>query len=119
MKNILIILSLLLFNGCIQNTAFLGPVYTLGTTGNAIQAGASYGSSHIVRKITTNKFPENVKIIIEPGQTDTGNKLTENVKIITEPGQIDKGNKKKSDDFFRIVKKQIKNSYKALNLEKN
>ena len=39
-----------LLSGCAQNTALLGPMYTFGTTGNALQAGLSYGSNKAIKK---------------------------------------------------------------------
>ena len=33
-----------------QSTAMLGPAYTLGSTGNAFQAGLSYGSNKALTK---------------------------------------------------------------------
>ena len=41
---------MILFNGCMQSTAMLGPVYTLGSTGNTLQAGISYGSNKVITK---------------------------------------------------------------------
>ena len=65
MRIILIVLILLFFNGCVQNTALLGPIYTLGTTGNVVQAGLSYGTSYVVKK-TTGKTPsENINTLLK------------------------------------------------------
>ena len=47
-KIITSIFFLLLLNGCIQNTAFLGPVLTGASTGSVYQAGISYGSGKVV-----------------------------------------------------------------------
>ena len=44
-KLILGIFFITFLNGCVQSTSFLGPAYTLGTTGNALQAGLSYGTN--------------------------------------------------------------------------
>ena len=52
MKKIYIILNLILLNGCVQNSALLGPAYTLGSTGNVLQAGLSYGTTYTIKKIT-------------------------------------------------------------------
>ena len=49
-KIILATLFMILFNGCMQSTAMLGPAYTLGSTGNAFQAGLSYGSNKALTK---------------------------------------------------------------------
>ena len=51
MRIVLVILVLLFFNGCAQNVSLLGPLFTIGTTGNGLQAGASFGTSHAIKKI--------------------------------------------------------------------
>ncbi|MDC1112107.1 hypothetical protein OAS24_00685 [Candidatus Pelagibacter sp.] len=88
MKTILSISVLILFSGCAQSTAFLGPLYTLGTTGNAFQAGASYGTSYIVKKAT-------------------GKTTSENIEIILEKEEVKKYTKKNPEEFFNTVKKYI------------
>ena len=58
MKKILVfIVSGLILSGCAQSTALIGPAITVGSTGNVLQAGYSYGSN-IVIKHTTGKTPE-------------------------------------------------------------
>ena len=53
MKKILLILvSFVCLNGCMQSTALLGPAITVGTTGNVYQASLSYGSNMAVKQIT-------------------------------------------------------------------
>ena len=66
MKNILLILiSFLLLGACAQTTAFIGPAITVGSTGNVMQAGFSYGSNMVIKK-TTGKAPsEHVSLYIE------------------------------------------------------
>ena len=83
---------LLLFNSCAQNTALLGPAYTLGTTGNAFQAGVSYGTSYVVKKATGKTTSENVDIILKKIEvsSDTEESVEEN-----------------PEDFFKIVKKHV------------
>ena len=49
-KIIFLIFFGLFLSGCVQTTAILGPVYTFGTTGNALQAGLSYGSNKAIKK---------------------------------------------------------------------
>ena len=92
MKFFFIILLLLLFNSCAQNTALLGPVYTLGTTGNAFQAGVSYGTSYVVKKATGKTTSENVDIILKKIEvsSDTEESVEEN-----------------PENFFKIVKKHV------------
>ena len=89
-KLILGIIFLSFLNGCVQSTAFLGPMYTLGTTGNVFQAGLSYGSSKTVNIITGKTPVENIKDIIQPKDEDS--------------------------DFERLIKKRIKETRKKLNL---
>ena len=43
---------LILFNGCIQTTALLGPGLTIATTGNVLQAGIQYGANSVIEKET-------------------------------------------------------------------
>ena len=54
---------LLLFNGCMQNTAFFGPAVTVASTGNIYQAGLSYGSNLAIKKITGKSPIENINIM--------------------------------------------------------
>jgi hypothetical protein len=79
-------------NGCAQNVALLGPVYTLSTTGNIYQAGASYGSNRVITSLTGKSTTENIKELI----------------II----------KKDDSEFEKLVKRQIKDTRKKLNLSK-
>ena len=91
MKIILTVLIILFLNGCVQSTAFLGPVYTLGTSGNVMQAGLSYGTSYAVKKVT-------------------GKTVSENVNTFVDTGELKEELKENPDDFFRIVKKHVKKS---------
>ena len=57
MKKILLILfSLVLLGACAQSTALLGPAITVGSTGNIMQAGFSYGTNMALKQ-TTGKTP--------------------------------------------------------------
>ena len=101
---IVIALSILFFlNGCVQNSAFLGPVYTFGTTGSALQAGASYGTNYVVRKTIKNKTPEVKNNEIKKTKVDTNpmKKILVSVDIKDNP-----------EDFFKIVKKHVKKKNK-------
>tara|TARA_B100000780_G_C20957261_1_gene381965 strand:- start:43 stop:300 length:258 start_codon:yes stop_codon:yes gene_type:complete len=60
MKKFLTVFIFILLNGCVQNIAFLGPIFTGASTGSAYQATLSYGSGKIFRGITSK---ENVKSI--------------------------------------------------------
>ena len=64
-KIITSIFFLLLLNGCIQNTAFLGPVLTGASTGSVYQAGISYGSGKVVSTFTGKTPSENIKGFFE------------------------------------------------------
>jgi outer membrane lipoprotein-sorting protein len=79
-------------SGCAQNAALLGPIYTLSTTGNIYQAGASYGSNRAITSLTGKSTTENIKELI----------------VI----------KKDDSEFEKLVKRQIKNTRKKLNLSK-
>jgi hypothetical protein len=89
-KIVLGICCLCLLNGCVQSTAFLGPAYTLGTTGNIYQAGITYSSNHAISSLTGKSTRENIKNILQVKDKDT--------------------------DFQKLVKKRIKETRKKLNL---
>ncbi len=76
-------------NGCVQNTAFLGPAYTYGTSGNIFQAGLSYSSEKVVNNITGKSVSQNIKDILVLEKNDT--------------------------EFEKLVKKNIKETRKKLN----
>jgi len=69
-KIILGIFFLCLLNGCAQSTAFLGPIYTFGTTGNAYQAGFSYGSDRVITSLTGKSTGQNIKEILQSKKKD-------------------------------------------------
>jgi hypothetical protein len=69
---------LLLFNGCMQNTAFFGPAVTVASTGNIYQAGLSYGSNVAIKKITGKSTMENITEILQPKEND--NKIISSAK---------------------------------------
>ena len=92
-KKIILKISIFaLLTGCAQSTAFLGPIYTLGTTGNVYQAGFSLGSEKIVTTLTGKSSLENVEDLLKA--------------------------KKQDSDLRKLVKKQIKETRKKLNLNK-
>ena len=80
------------FSGCAQNAAFLGPIYTLSTTGNIYQAGFSYGSDKVITTLTGKSSLKNVEDVLK--------------------------SKKQDSDLRKLVKKQIKKTRKKLNLSK-
>ena len=98
LKKIFAGLFLLFFlNGCVQNTALLGPVYTLATTGNIYQAGLSYGSNQAVKKIT-------------------GKSPTENIKSFVEDKRLKVEEEESQEEFFALVKSRIEKTSKIIQL---
>ena len=66
LKNVIIGLFFICFlNGCVQSAAFLGPAYTLVSTGNIYHAGLSYGSNQAIKKATGKTTTENIKSFLE------------------------------------------------------
>ena len=59
------LLLLLMLNGCIQSTAFLGPAVTVASTGNIYQAGLSYGSNKAVQHVTGDSPVGNIKKMLK------------------------------------------------------
>ena len=95
-KIIIGLFFLLFFNGCLQNTALLGPSYTLISTGNVYQAGFSYGSSKVIKKMTDKTPTENIKSLLD------------NKKLKVEEVNY--------DEFFALVKNRIEKKSKIINL---
>ena len=92
-KKIILRISLIvLLTGCAQGTAFLGPIYTLGTTGNVYQASFGYGSEKVVTTLTGKSSLKNVEDFLKA--------------------------KKQDSDLRKLVKKQIKETRKKLNINK-
>ena len=54
-------LMLIFLSGCAQNTALLGPAYTLATSGNVLNASLSYGGDQLVTKTTGKSTVHNLK----------------------------------------------------------
>tara|TARA_B110000305_G_C18981264_1_gene421765 strand:+ start:99 stop:395 length:297 start_codon:yes stop_codon:yes gene_type:complete len=84
LKVITAIFFLLLLNGCVQSTAFLGPIFTGASTGSAYQAGVSYGSGQFITKITGKSPTDNVKNFLNQSKED---------------------DRENANDFFKLVKK--------------
>ena len=97
LKVITAVFFLLLLNGCIQYTAFLGPILTGASTGSAYQAGLSYGSSQVIKKMTGKTPTENVKSFL-----DSNNTIVKEEEIY--------------DEFFVLVKDKIEKKSNILNL---
>ena len=91
LKRIVISLFFMCFlNGCMQNAALIGPAYTLATTGSSFQAAFTYSSNEIITKTTGKSAFQNFKKAITPKKSDT--------------------------DFQKLVKKNIEETRKKLNL---
>ena len=84
------IFTFVVLTSCAQNTALLGPAYSLVSTGNVYQAGLTYTSDQAVTKITGKSTGENVK------------------QLIT--------SKKKDSELEKLFKKKIKKTRKKLKL---
>jgi hypothetical protein len=98
LKKIIISIFVIYFlNGCVQNTAFLGPALTVASTGNVYQAGLSYGSSQTIKKMT-------------------GKTPTENIKNFLDSKNSTVKEEESYDEFFALVKSQIEKKSKILNL---
>ena len=78
MKILTLILFFLFLNGCLQNSALLGPAVTVASSGNIAQAGLSYSSNLAIKKITGKTPIENVKLMLQP--KDNENKIITSAK---------------------------------------
>ena len=75
---------------CAQNAALLGPAYTLATSGNVYHAGLTYGSNELITRKTGKSVAQNFKEAL----------------VI----------KKKDTEFQKLIKRNIKETRKKLNL---
>ena len=91
-KKIILGIIFTVLSGCAQNVALVGPIYTLTTTGNIYQAGASFASNKAITRFTGKSTEENIKELIVIKKNDT--------------------------EFEKLVKRQIKKTRKKLNLKK-
>ena len=66
MKKIIVIITSFVFLGaCAQSTVFLGPAISVGSTGNIMQAGFSYGTNIAIKQTTGLMPSEHVSLYIE------------------------------------------------------
>tara|TARA_Y100000389_G_C17349658_1_gene457736 strand:+ start:140 stop:457 length:318 start_codon:yes stop_codon:yes gene_type:complete len=86
-------------SGCAAPTAMIGPAYTLGSTGNVLQTGFSYGSSKLVKSYTGKTTVENLKDVASSVKS-------KNIKKQT----------LESDEFYLLVKNKIEKTSGILNL---
>ena len=56
----LLLLSLFFLTSCGQIVAFIGPAITAGTTGETYRAAYSYGSDHLIKRVTGKTTMEHV-----------------------------------------------------------
>ncbi|MDB9956951.1 hypothetical protein OAD48_02700 [Candidatus Pelagibacter sp.] len=96
-KIIISAFAMCFLTGCLQNTALLGPALTVASTGNVYQAGLSYGSSQVIKKMTGKTPTENVKSFL-----DSDNTTVKEEEI--------------NDEFFVLVKDKIEKKSNILNL---
>ena len=96
-KIIISVFAMCFLTGCLQSTAFLGPAITIASSGSIYQAGLSYGSSEAIKKVTGKTPTENIKSFL-----DSKNSIVEK--------------EESHDEFFVLVKSQIKKKSKILNL---
>ena len=103
LKNLIIgIFLITALSGCAQNTALLGPAYTLAKSGNIYQAGLSYGSSHVIKKTkeSLEKVKKTKKIVYhQVGQLQKKIKRDKLNKVVV---------KDQADLFFKAVKDNLK-----------
>ena len=64
-KIILAVAFVAFFNGCVQNTALLGPAYTFSSSGSLLQTGLSYGSNQVYTKYKEEKNDKELQEIIK------------------------------------------------------
>tara|TARA_B100000963_G_C22254694_1_gene505800 strand:+ start:227 stop:562 length:336 start_codon:yes stop_codon:yes gene_type:complete len=91
-------IATIFLNACSSPTAMLGPVYTLSSTGNVLQAGLSYGSNEMITMYTGKTPIENIKDLV----------LTENTNIHRKTLE--------SKDFHNLVKKRVESTRSVLKL---
>lgn len=64
-KIILSFVFLTFLNGCVQNTAMLGPVYTFSSSGSVLQTGFSYGSNKLYTKYKDDKNDKELQEVLK------------------------------------------------------
>ena len=100
-KKLVFGLFLVAFLGaCTAPTAMLGPAYTFSSTGNAFQAGLSYGTNELITNYTGKTPIENLQKI------SSDNNKTRNIKK----------NTLESDDFYFLVKNKIEKTSSILKI---
>tara|TARA_Y100001970_G_C14218963_1_gene851437 strand:+ start:1278 stop:1571 length:294 start_codon:yes stop_codon:yes gene_type:complete len=90
-KIFLYILCFAVLNGCTQYSSFVGPSYTIATTGNIYQASFAYSSGTILEKKTGKKPSEHVYYFIK--KLDDSKKINQELIKLVET-RIEKTRKK-------------------------
>ena len=62
---IFLFLSLFFLTSCGQIVAFLGPAVTAGSTGEVYRAAISYGSEHLIKRVTGKTTFEHVTTFVD------------------------------------------------------
>ena len=81
-KIYLLVLISIFLSGCIQSTALLGPIITIATTGNVMQAGLQYGANRAIKKETGKDALTHLKDAVEVEQDSQ--KLQKKIKNFTQ-----------------------------------
>ena len=84
---LILLLGIVILNGCAQSTSFVGPSYTLAKSGSVMQAGnsvaMSYGFKKAFNKIDTNTMVTSlVDVDIRECQTIHSSDLSEILSLI-------------------------------------
>ena len=99
-KKIILGLFITSFLGaCASPTAMLGPVYTLTSSGNVVQAGLSYGSNEMITMYTGKTPLENLQEISSTEQSKTKNIHKKTLE---------------SEDFYILVKQNVEKTNRIL-----
>tara|TARA_Y100000590_G_scaffold137582_1_gene157528 strand:+ start:846 stop:1184 length:339 start_codon:yes stop_codon:yes gene_type:complete len=77
-KIIFLLFGFLLLNGCAQSTALIGPAITIGSSGNVIQAGYSYGRDIAIKQATGKTPGEHVSFYVNQKQEEKKNEKLKN-----------------------------------------
>ena len=101
-KKIILGLFMISFLGaCASPTAMLGPVYTLTSSGNIVQAGLSYGSNEMITMYTGKTPLENLQELSSKEQRSSKNIHKKTLE---------------SEDFYILVKNKIEKTNSILKL---
>ena len=108
MNKFIAIGACILLTGCFQSSvSLIGPVYTLGSSGNIYQAGLSYGVNQTIQKTTGQTSFQYTQNLINKSkniQVKAQSKVSEYKKSTMKMAENIKIN---SDEFFASVKSNI------------